>query len=146
MKISKSVAAFRDACRAGLVTEGRIRGARHMINRAENGAARMVILDEVEAGRPRVSQAQCDKGRAYLLKTNVTKAGKLRKGAFLTLAQVEIVREADCAKLVGFEDVGTGRYSYFLPVYRYVMAGGACVTYVACSWQSGRKPWTTGGY
>lgn len=142
--LRKSVRQFIASCEAGEIGESYIRGMRRSLNNASRPSTRNPLSREefeavyraVETYRPRVSAEQMEKGRAWLLQTNVRKDGALRKNSALALSHVAVLSAATEARLVDFVDAGT-RYSYYLPAYQYRTRNGETFTYSAGSWQSG---------
>lgn len=141
----KNLQKFIAACVAGEVTEGAIAGMRKTLHDRETPADDIVaVCDAIEQHTPRVSAAQMEKGRVWLLKNSLRANGEPRRNAFITGWRVAVCREAVCARLVGLEDVGTYR-SVFYPIYRYETADGRYFDYSAHSWQSGLAPFESYG-
>lgn len=85
--------------------------------------------------RPKVTPAQAEKGRRWLLDGSLTKAGALRKTPLVnSLRALSVIRDATTARLIGFENVATFDalllgFSYYLPIYEYATRDGRTFTY-----------------
>jgi len=137
----KSLKVFIASCVAGEVSEGAIRGMRRTLNHRASPDEYCAVADAIEKHKPRVSAAQMEKGRAWLLNNSLTKAGTVRKNAVIDGWRVDVAREAIAARLVGLEDAAEYRGAYARtdvhPIYRYETADGRFFDYAPHSWQSG---------
>lgn len=154
--VTKWEKATRAAIESGTVEEGKIRSMRRIMAKAynvglygSNGSPSCssdgadALLQLVEEKCPRVTDAQAEKGAAWLRANVFRKDGEPRATEFaqqFTRDDLHVLRHLSHFQLRGFwdtrEDSG-GLYCTLFPIYRAVATDGAFFDYVARAWQSG---------
>ena len=132
----------RAAILSGAYPEGMINGFRkayHAVGRERKGyttGARSaavsygelrILLDLIADNKPRVTDPQCAKGKAYLEKHR-------RK---LGTREQAVLDALEYFQLIGFRDEGNNGLPFLIPVYRAVATNSRSFDYCCVAWQSG---------
>ena len=102
----------------GYATEKQIQLLKSRMNRNKENASE---INELTANiMPiRLTAEQAEKGREWLLRKNLKNNGEFRKNATLSEIETSVLKNAKEAYLSNFYDLGDGRFSNNVPIYRY---------------------------
>lgn len=102
----------------GYATEKQILLLKSRMNRNKENASE---INELTANiMPiRLTAEQAEKGREWLLRKNLKNNGEFRKNATLSEIETSVLKNAKEAYLSDFYDLGDGRFSNNVPIYRY---------------------------
>ena len=102
----------------GYATEKQILLLKSRMNRNKENASE---INELTANiMPiRLTAEQAEKWREWLLRKNLKNNGEFRKNATLSEIETSVLKNAKEAYLSDFYDLGDGRFSNNVPIYRY---------------------------
>ena len=102
----------------GYATEKQILLLKSRMNRNKENASE---INELTANiMPiRLTAEQAEKGREWLLRKNLKNNGEFRKNATLSEIETSVLKNAKEAYLSDFYNLGDGRFSNNVPIYRY---------------------------
>ena len=102
----------------GYATEKQILLLKSRMNRNKENASE---INELTANiMPiRLTAEQAEKGREWLLRKNLKNNGEFRKNTTLSEIETSVLKTAKEAYLSDFYDLGDGRFSNNVPIYRY---------------------------